>query len=539
MERIQAYDLTGAFVYDPERALDYATGITWDTMAPKGYGEASFKVKRSDIFADWLIAESYGVIIYDGATIVYDGRIESMPKDIQGSDEYITVRCVGWACLFMERDVRKRWVDIKGISWLRWPDGLETSAVQTTFVNTKRDNILQLFMATGDLDRVAGDIYRELYELPAGTVRRISFNYVIRSGEFFWFAVHNVENPTAYILVSPSGGNLLGWEWYTESAVAVASGTAVVTFQLGNTQSFEFQWYVNNNDTYDQNDYAHPSSLRVEANYEAGHRAILTPTYTQGQLVEDVVLLVNQKGAHISTDFAQLGDPGLILDPFAVEEPTYAQQVVEKIASYGDASLNTWLWYVWDRSDTSDSKPRFVFSARSVADYEYEIELSAVELAALNYEKISDGLYNNVTVQRIDERDTERYRTAADNAALKDVASIAAEYQRDYYLKLGAGDTTRADYLGQRFIQYHKARVTRGTITLKGWVTLKGGAGRIPTNLVRAGTRIKLLNTNEIFFIRHTSYDAETQTVRISPDQPVDNVAMLFVQRERGIGRLA
>lgn len=536
MERIQAYDLSGQFVYDPERALDYATEITFSTMAPKGNGEASFKVKRSDIFADWLISESYGVIIYDGATIVYDGRIETMPKDISGADEYITVRCVGWAALFLERDLRKRWVDIKGISHLRWPDGLENNVVQTTFVNTKRDNVLQVFLGTGDIER-GQSTYRELYELPSGTVRKVLMDYVIRSGEGFFFAVHNVSNPAGVVVFSPGGGPLPGLEWYVVSTSTVVSGSADITFALGPTRTFEIHWRIENPDLYDQNDYAHPSNLRVEANYETGHSTAI-PTYSQGELVEDVVLLVNQKGAHISTDFSQLGDPGLILDPFAVEEPTYAGSVIEKIASYGDAALNTWLWYVWDRSDTSDGLPRFVFSARSVADYEYQAELSAAELAGLNYEKISEGLYNNSTVQYIDERDTERYRTALDNAALKDTASIAAEYQRDYYLKLGHADTTRADYLGSRFIEYHKDRVTRGTITLKGFVTQKDGS-KVPANRVRAGQRIKLLNTNEIFFIRHTSYDAETQTVRISPDQPQDNIAMLFVQRERNMGRLA
>lgn len=536
-EKIQVYDLSGNRVHDPEGAIDRATGITFQTAWPKGFMEASFQVKRSDVFADWVVKESYGVKIFDGPTIVYQGRIETMPRNAGGTDEYITVQCVGWYCVLEERTIRKRWVDIAGIAALRWPDGLETSEVQTNFIQSKRENVMQVIIGSKDTLRLSGNTYRELYELPAGTVRRIRFNYAFRSGENFMLGVLNVSNQGSYILISPTFSLLYGWEWGDTTTDSHRVRSADITFTLGATRTFQLLWYIDRTDTYDQNDYAHVSNLIVEANYEAGHSTAI-PTYTQGQLIEDVILLVNQKGAQLSTDFTQLGDPGLILNPFLVEEPTYAGQVIEQIAAYGDASLDTWGLSVWDSSDTSDGKPRVVFEARNVDDYEYVVELSAEELQALTYEKISDELYNNAIVQFVGERKETRYRTSADNAALADSASIAAEYQRDKFLKLGAGDATRADYLGQRYIRYHKDRLTRATIAIQGFVKNKG-KGKTPANRVRAGQRVKLINTGEIFFIRHTSYDAETQTVRVSPDMPVDNVAMLFVQRDRQMGRLA
>lgn len=531
MERVIAYDLNGSAVIDPEGALNYATEITWETMWPKGFGVATFKVKRSDIFADWVVRESFGVLIHDGAEIVYDGRIETLSKNMNGSDEYVTVQCVGWYVLLEERNLRKRWIDIAAIKNCYWPDGLTTDPVQTTFFSNKRDNIIQCFVAAGDHNRVRAEKYRELYELPAGYIRRIVFDYVIRSGENIILAITNMDN-------FPAGG--IGfWEWYVVGGKYPANASGVsVTFTKGNTRSMEIWVYLQKTDTYDQNDYAHTSNLRVEATYEAGHRHATSPTYKQGELVEDVILLCNQKGAHLSTDFGLLGEPGLILDPFVVEEPTYAGQVIEKIASYGDADLNTWGLCVWDRSDTSDGKPRVVFEARSVDDYEYVIELSQAELAGLTYEQPSSELFNSVTVQYQNERDETRYRTSSDNPSLADLGSIEREYQRDYFLRLGAGDPDRADYLGRRFIEYHKERPTRATFSIRGYVTTKNG-GFMPANRVRAGERIKLLNTGEIFFIRHTSYDAETQTIRISPEPPQDGIQMLFNQRERKMGRLA
>lgn len=532
-ERVVIENLSGVAIFDSEEAPDFATDINIETMWPKGYSVATFKIRRGDIMADWAIHESYGVLIYDGATIIYQGRIETISRNMSGTDEYVTVQCAGWYVVLEERLIHKRWVDVKAISYLYWPDGLETDDIQPTFVNNRRDNILQVFMGTGDVSRIRGEAYRELYKAPSGYIRRILFNYVIRSNEGFSLLVFNIDNPTGNILGSHSDGH----EWHIVSTKLIQSGAVTVTFQLGNTTSFEFRWLVNNSDLYDQNDYAHVSNLRVEVTYESGHRTA-TPTYSQGQLVEDIILLVNQVGAQLSTDFAQLGDPGLILNPFAMDEPDYAGPTIEKIASYGDTSLRTWGLCVWDRSDTADGLPRVMFEAMDATDYDYEVDKNSPELAGLNYEKVSSQLYNNVIVKYTDERKAERYRTSADNSALADNASIAAEYRRDKYLKIGDGDATRADYVGQRYIQYHKSRLTRGTITVRGHIRQKDG-GYIPVNRVRAGQRIKLADTGEIFFIRHTAYESESQTIRISPDLPEDNIATLFLQRERGLGRLA
>lgn len=518
MLTITVIDLAGNVIYDPERAIDYAYNIQYETAWPKGYMTATFQVKRADIFADWIIRESFTVLIYDDATLVWDGRIESFQKNINGTEEIITVMCVGWHVILEERDLRKRWIDIKAISYLEWPPDYEENEQQTTWMTNKRDSIIQVFAGTGDLFRQKGENYRELYTTPAGYIRRVIFNWIARTGEDLRLRLVNEDNTGI------------------ESEIRVSSRTPVKgqedhTLTLGNTRAITLRWVIDRTDIFDQNDYFHVSKLRVETYYETGHRAA-TPTYTQGQLIEDIILLVNQKGAQLSIDFARLGEPGFILDPFVVEEPTYAARVIEKIASYGDADLNSWGLCVWGRDDTSDNKPRVVFEARDVNDYEYIVQLSQAELAGLNYEKVSDELHNAVTAQYVDERDIARYRTATDTD------SITAEYRRDFYIRLGAGDVSRADYINSRYLAYHKDRRTRGSFSVRGFITTKGG-GQKPASQVRAGERVKLLNTDEIFFIRSTSYDDEAQTIRISPDMPDDNLNILFTQRERNLGRLA
>jgi hypothetical protein len=537
-ERVQVYDMDGNAIIDPEGAINYASGINFETRWPQGYAVCTFKVRRSDVFADWAIRESYGVKVFDGADIIYQGRIETLGRNAGGTDEYITVECAGWYVILAERMVRKRWIDIQAVKFLEWPGGLESTQAQITWVTNKRETIIQVFAGSGDILRAQGDTYRELYTLPAGTVRRVRGNYAGRTGESLYLRMWNRETggtPPIYNTHVGVAGN--------EHVIQVSGGGPIsgsfdVLFALDPTQSFEVLWSTGRNDLYDQNDYLHLSNLQVEANYESGHRAASSPTYTQGQLVEDILLLVAQAGQQLSADFSQLGDPGQALDPYTIEEPEFAGPAIEKIASYGDTDLNTWGLAVWDDSDTSDGLPRVVFEARSVADYEYEASINDLTTSRFTYAKISEHLRNNVTVSYEDKKGLVRYRTSADNAGLADAASIASEYQRDDYIRLGQGDADRADMVGQRFIAYHKDRLTRASLVKKGQIRTKNGRN-IPANRVRAGQRVKLIETGEILFIRQTFYDAESQTVTISPDAAEDGLSTLFLQRERGLGKLA
>lgn len=531
-ERILVYDLDGRQVNDTEGAIDYASGLNWNTAWPKGYMEMSFRCRRRDIFADWVVKESYGVIVYDGGTIVYQGRIETINPDRTGAIDTVTVHCVGWWVVFEERQIYKWWIDVNALSHLKWPPGVTTDTQQTEFITEKREGtILKVLAAAGDHTRGKGERYRELYELPSGTVRKLSFSYLIRSSEGVILAIKNGDNfPVAPTIPRDS------WEWEWLSKKEPYASSATVTIGLGATRTFEIWVYLNKGDIFDQSDYAHISNLKVWANYESGHRTS-TPTWTQGQLVEDVVLLVNQQGEQISEDFSQLSDPGLVLDPFMMDKRAYAGSVIEKIASYGDSNLQTWGPAVWDQTGTADEKPRFTFTYRSTDNWEYEVWATQEELSALNYERVSDNLHNDVAIIYTNSRGETIVRTAADNADYADNISISKEYRRGFTIDLGDGDATRADYVARRFMEYHSTRVTRGSISLKGRVRLKGG-GYIPANRVRAGKRFKLLNTGEVFFIRYTSYDAESKTVRISPDLPEDNMAMLFAQRDRKLGQL-
>lgn len=518
-EKIFIYNLSGVLILDPERTVEYATGLTWSSIFPKGFAEMSCRVRRADVFANWVIKESFTILVKDGGTIVYDGRIQSLPKDIGGGDEFVTIKAVGWYVILQERHIRRRWIDHAALTHIEWPDADLTSNEQNSFVSSKRENFLEVLMGTGDIVRTGAERYKEKYELPdLNYVRRVTFNIKNRTGELIVFTLANDGDAT--VEFSEGYGDPLG-----------ATEAEDVTFVGVSTESFTIKIGPGTSDVFDQSDYIVCYDMVVYGKYHASHPQFAAPNYKQGELIKDITLLLS---GSLSVDLDLIGEPDYILSPFTVEKPTPAGEVIDEIASYGDASLNTWGVAVWDRTGTSDNKPKVTFKARSITDYEYQIELSEEELAGLNYERVDGSLFNYTVVESQSNKGIVRYTTPNDDASFKDVTSIANEYQRDALVSIGKADATRIAYIGDRYIQYHKDRVTRGTITVIDTIRTKSG-GRVPTNRVRAGERIKLVNTGETFFIRNTSYDAETKTVRISPDEPQDNIPMLLAQVKRGL----
>ena len=80
-------------------------------MWPNGYGSASFRIRASDIITYNPLVEGYTVLIKDGLTTIYQGRLERINKVITGVDEYIECEAQGWIIALQERYVIRRWVD--------------------------------------------------------------------------------------------------------------------------------------------------------------------------------------------------------------------------------------------------------------------------------------------------------------------------------------------------------------------------------------------------------------------------------------------
>ena len=508
-ERIYIYDRSGNLVNDPERSINYAGQPRWGSMWPKGYGICTFVVPR-DIVATWAVKQAYEVIVRDGQRIVYQGRLGNLKRQLSGASEQILVDATGWYVELAERKIRKRWVDTAPVPRVEWP---VSGDLQESFPFEKREQFLQMRMSSLDKqDRTTADRYRERYSLPAGTTAwKVTLDWKRRSGEGIDIAIYNIDTAAE--------------EWSVDGTDA--TGSAIATFATA-ANIFEFRVGPSSNDDYDSNDYAWIDQVVVYGtmtNFAA-------PTYTGGEIMQDILYMAS---TNISADYSDIADPGLVLAPFTTlnDDCETADSVAQRVARYGDASLNTWGLCVWDKTGASDSKAKAKFSYRDVSDYDWYCHLADLS----GFEDVEDDgeIYNYITVRYTDDKGITRYYTPTDNASQTDATSITDYGQRDYVYDLGDGDATRAAYVGDRLLTYHKDPLHRMSASITGVIFRKGGVAE-PTNRIRAGDRLKVVDFDGgiIYFLRSVNYDADSQSVAVSSDLPPETLPMLLAQQEIG-----
>jgi hypothetical protein len=507
-ERIYIYDRNDNLVNDPLRSAKYATGLRWETMWPKGYGPLSSQVKRG-VTESWAVKLAHKVIVRDGQRIVYQGRLGNLAGQLDQAGELIAVPALGWYVVLNERFIRKRWIDNAPIGRLEWP---VTSDEQESFRVQKRENFLQVVLTDREKARAGTERYRERYTAPAGSkVRRVTLDWKRRTGEGMIIQIYNVDTSSS--------------EWSVSGTDA--TGSADIVFATP-ASAFEIRMGPTTTDLYNTDDYGFVDNVIVYCKMDN----FASPTYHADEIIQDVLYL---KAAEISSDYDEIGDPGLVLSPFVTENDDYeaVDSIIQRAAAYGDAALNTWGLCVWDSMGASDDLPKAVFEARDVSDYEYAVRLR--DLEQFQDGEAEDELHNYVVVKYRDDKGIVRYRTPDDNANLTDQDSIDAYGQREKILDVGQGDATRADYVGERYIAYHKDPLHKTEMTIKGPIRTKDRV-LVPCNRVRAGQRVKVVDYRggQVYFLRHTAYDADSQTLRMSPDLPPDNLAMFFAQEKLG-----
>lgn len=514
--RAYFYDLDNDPVFDPEQIIE-AEGLRFDSQWPKGYNGCNFNVTRRDIFASWTVKENYGLIIRDGQRIVWQGRIEELSTQRSGVNEFVAVRAVGWFVVLRERTILKWWVDNKPVSRFKWPDRLTLDNIQNSFFVTKRDNFIQCAMGTKDIPRAPGEYYHELYQMPSGAIRRLTFDWKIRTGETVRLRIYNVDNATYE--------DTVGWLIQETSVPTGTTDSEDHAIIGGATSAIEFMFGPGSNDTFDHNDYFLMDEPVIYANYHADHSAYASPGYTTGELVEDVLLIANDAGAALSQDYNWIDDPGYVASPFTVERPTRAADVIADLAGYGDTSLNTYGLAVWDKTGTTDDLPRVEFKARDVSDYDYRVTLNDAELANFTASKDGVELWNWIIVEYTDDSNVTRWLTPDDDSDLKDTSSIAANYRREYVLKIGQSDATTAKGQGVRFLDYHSTRLRKGSFSVQGKIQTKAGLMQ-PVGWCKAGCRVLVEPLGETFFIRQLSYTDSSETATFTPDLPPDGLVI-------------
>lgn len=516
--RAYFYDRSGNAINDPERAAEYIENLNFDTNWPGGYGMLSGGIKR-DPLAAWPVKIAHEVIIRDGGKIVYQGEI--VPRtEIGENAQQVAIDARGFYHVLGDRRLRKRWIDNSPTDRMDWPSARRTTASQMNIDVTPFRNGVMMRGGYGDVIHNNGDDFWLRYIAPTGKyIRGVESDLAMRSGEGIKTSIYDVTNASEEAAFDDNSG--------AEQTQPLDQ----VPFSNSDCIVMDIRWTLSTAapDSYDENDRSHIYDIIIYFHYDSGHTQYASPSYTGGEIVEDILLLA---GSAISSDYDEIGDPGLVLNPFMTlnDDWEVVTRLVERIAAYGDASQNTWGLCVWDQTGTSDSLPKAVFEARDVSDWDYQVRLE--DLQDFVDEPTLDQLWNNIIIKYTSTYGLTEFLTGDDDATLTDTDSVADYGERHSPpIDIGKGDTTRAQYIGQRVLDYHKDPLHKTAFSTSGEIRNKQGTP-IPVAWVRAGDRIKIedYKGGTIYFIRHTQYDDRSRTLRVEPDLPPDDIGILMSQ---------
>lgn len=516
-EHIYIADASDNLINDPDRSIEYASDIDWASTWPKGYGSASFQVKR-DIARQWAVKQAYDLKIRHGHTIVYQGRIDDLNRALSASGgQTITVTATGWYAVLTERRLRKRWRDNAPVSRMVWPSNRYLTGSQQGMDANKRDDIIIVRAGYGDVTKSANDAYHENYTVPIGSfIKGVDSLFAMRSGEGITIRWWNDDTATAEEEEVSLGGG------------GQSDGTFNATMASGLTDSLTLRFILDATDIYDENDRAQVYDMVIYCYYDPTHPQYTSETYTTGQLIKDVLILCGK--TNLSTDYSSITDPALTLAAFISQGDNFetGDSLIQRLCAYGDSSQNTYGLAVWDSTGTSDGKPRVDLRARSVSSWEWVVTLA--DLETFRDSPSLDELYNWVIVKYVDDREQELYLTPDTEATLKDTTSITAYGERHSpVIEIGKATSAKALDMGKRYLAYHKDPLRKSELAIKDQIRDTRGVWW-PANRVRGGDRVRLLDYEGgvTYFLRGTSYNQKTGICRMTPDLPEDDIAMLL-----------
>jgi hypothetical protein len=264
--------------------------------------------------------------------------------------------------------------------------------------------------------------------------------------------------------------------------------------------------------------------------------------------LEEIAKDIRAQVSNLNSDETNIDSNSLSLVPFLTNGPETTASILQRAATYGDASFNQWDAYLLPSDDAAspDGKPVLaVEQYPALTDYDYSIRVDEENvLPPLEIDQDVDDIVNWVSVvYRNDENNRKVVITPDDDANLKDTDSIAAWGERHLPRPLNAGQATvaMAKNLARRVLNARKDPrfYVSGPIRVVGYIRAKDGQ-QVPCSKIRAGKRIRIENFLEdlagttdaglTFIITSTRYDDSRETCLISTGIP-DELSAFLAQR--------
>lgn len=466
----------------------------FETIWPGGYARLRGMADLSALPHPTLL-DAYRLQLWDGNLLIYDGTLEPL-RVIKGSTEKVSFMAWGFYKLLKDRKLNKVWIDTAVVSSLKPP--VTYVDYDPPFVVRKDDNVFEFTaVSTVDVTRNSSDIHKEEYNLaPGNYIRRVTYDYTIRSGEGFNVILYNVDQAATE-------------DTETVTSSSPTSGSVDHTFTQGNTSSMELRISPRVTDLYAYDDYVIITNLTVYATMAN----FGSPTYTGGEVIQDIIYLLAD--GEISSDFSLITDPAQVLSPFRTLGFEAGAASAARVAAHSDTSDNIYGLAVWGGQTSSDGLPQAEFSYvdTSVADYRVSIlecdqfqDYGSVEMA------------NYVVIAYQDTRNVTLYRTPINNTDLQNAASIAAYGRKDSpVFNIGPSTAAFADAVGEQYLATFGGLSSALELQISHSITNAHGV-RVPVSRVRAGQCLKITDwpNSGSYWIYSTRYNVEDDSLFLS-----------------------
>lgn len=237
----------------------------------------------------------------------------------------------------------------------------------------------------------------------------------------------------------------------------------------------------------------------------------------------------------ISSNQQFIQTPDTNLEPVEFGDHEYPGGLIEKLASYSDSQYRQWFFAIWE-----DRIPHFFPQPAASAGITWHVRLADLVPGSQgwkfnrSYREVVKNVY--VTYSQDDWKETSTVATDS---------TYPYSVVRTKYISAGESTLAKANTMAQQEMETYK-RARQNTSLVLHTVRTKDG-GTMPPYMVRAGHSIRIddlfpdedpdtFDGFKTFYIRETSYDAESGQLTINPDTPGSKLERMLA---RGVLELA
>jgi len=508
-----------------------------------GYIEASFRVRRPLDAPHPDLAENNRVIIKDGSTIVFDGRmLEPKRSWARGKLAIWEITCIGAGKQAGERLHDRVWVETSTANehWVKagsFLGGSFTTLYQENGWSFDNNNRLRVGAKSWEFLQNTGCTGGWFYELPrpqytSDKITRIEFNWKVATTSGSWQAVCRAYDVNRNFLTNvwstciPTGGSASG----SEQLNLTGSTVRGILFGLS---------YQGSQDAYPGDDdsilYAQFSNIFIRTHGDGSGSELYQDTFIQGLLRPTAD--TSEKLGLISSDTSliTLGSPKNIgSETLRWLEGKRVVDVINDVIALGDnaASPNKIYCNVWSPTFKGlipdDNLPKMELCTYDLTAWDAVLTWSSVRSIEVT---TSDEIITRALVRYKDEYGRTQWTPIYSSGCMNTYSRRDAEIQVD------TTSASRALAIRDMTVRISDHLNLRLIITIDSPIQTATG-GIVNLSEIRAGLRLKLagLGDEPVFLITETEYDDDTKITRIVPGAITGQLELQLSKLLAGLG---